>query len=100
MQQQEWSSSQLLWHKKDKTKKTSVKFQHTTVDTLNMTAVRYHGEKSVPPKDEPHQRWTIYILIHMFTLSESVRHACNAELCSSFLGSFKHPLDVLWIVSI
>lgn len=34
------------------------------------------------------------------TLSESVRHSCDAELRGSLLSSFKHPMDVLWIVSI
>lgn len=40
------------------------------------------------------------LLICTLTLSESVRHSCNTKLCGSLLGSFKHPLDVLWVVSI
>lgn len=34
------------------------------------------------------------------TLGESVRHSGDAELGGSLLSPFKHPLDVLWIVSI
>lgn len=34
------------------------------------------------------------------TLSESVRHSSDAVLGGSLLSSFKHPLDVLGIVSI
>lgn len=38
--------------------------------------------------------------VQLFTLSEPVSHSRDVELCSSFLGSVKHPLDVLGVVSI
>lgn len=47
------------------------------------------------------ERWNGRLMnVPELTLSESVRHSSDAELGGSLLSSFKHPLDVLGIVSI